>query len=96
MNFIYFPVNNPIISIPPQDLMEQAASLGTPVTAALNSASFAQVAPEGLVIPAGDGQVPGNTGGPGIPGIDNNNGAATMFITFTSLIMLVLASIFIA
>ena len=86
-------MNNPVISLAQQDLMQQAASLGTPVTTALNSASFAQIAPEGLVIPDGDGQVPGSTGGPGIPGV---NGAATMFITFTLLTILVLASIFIA
>jgi hypothetical protein len=78
----------------------QATSLGTPVSTVLNSTSFAQIAPVGLVIPAGDGQTPDNNnnngGGGGIPGIDGNNGAAAMLVTFTSLIVLVLASIFIA
>ena len=79
--------------------MMQATTLGTPVSTVLNSTSFAQIAPVGLVIPTGDGQTPDNNGGGGaggIPGIDGNNGAAAMFITFTSLTVLVLASIFIA
>ena len=76
----------------------QATSLGTPVSTVLNSTSFAQIAPVGLVIPSGDGQTPDNNNGGagGIPGIDGSNGAAAMFITFTSLLVLVLASIFIA
>ena len=79
----------------------QATSLGTPVSTVLNSTSFAQIAPVGLVIPSGDGQTPDNNnnnngGAGGIPGIDGNNGAAAMFVTFTSILVLVLASIFIA
>ena len=92
-------MNNPVINVTQQDLMMQATSLGTPVSTVLNSTSFAQIAPVGLVIPAGDGQAPGpdnNGGAGGIPGIDGNNGAAAMFITFTSIFVLVLASIFIA
>ena len=94
-------MNNPVIDITQQDLMMQATSLGTPVSTVLDSTSFAQIAPLGLVIPAGDGQgqTPDNNnngGAGGIPGIDGNNGAAALFVTFTSLIVLVLASIFIA
>ena len=92
-------MNNPVINITQQDLTTQATSLGTPVSTVLNSTSFAQIAPVGLVIPTGDGQTPGpdnNGGAGGIPGIDGNNGAAAMFITFTSLFVLVLASIFVA
>ena len=75
--------------------MMQATTLGTPVSTVLNSTSFAQIAPVGLVIPTGDGQ-DNSEGAGGIPGIDGNNGAAAMFVTFTSLTVLVLASIFIA
>ena len=76
------------------ELTQQAASLGAPVTAALSSSNFAEVAPVGLAIPAGDGQTPGdNNGG---PGVDGNNGAAAMFVTLTSVIVLVMASFFVA
>ena len=81
---IQFIVNNPVISIPQQTLVDQVNSLGAPVTMALNSQAFADVAPLGLVIPdAGQG-------GP-VPG---NNGAATMFLTITSFVLMLVASIF--
>ena len=78
------------------ELTQQAASLGAPVTAALSSSSFAEITPVGLVIPAGDGQTPGNNNNNGGPGVDGNSGAAAMLVTFTSLVVLVMASIFIA
>ena len=94
--FSHFLVNNPVINITQEDLTVQATSLGTPVSTVLNSTSFAQIAPVGLVIPSGDGQTTDNGGAGGIPGIDGSNGAAAMLVTFTSLIVLVLASILIA
>ena len=58
--------------------MDQAISLGTPVTDFVTSPAFAQIAPTGLIIP--------QTG---------SNGAATVFITITSLTMMLLASTFV-
>ena len=72
-------MNNPVISIPQQTLTDQATSLGTPVTTVLNSPSFADVAPEGLVLP-GDGA---------------GNGATTALATFTSMVLLLSLSVFI-
>lgn len=76
-------VVNPVITIDQQTLVDQATSLGTPVTMALNSPAFSEVAPLALVLP-GDG-----------PSIVPGNGAAAMFITFTSLSLLLLVSIFV-
>lgn len=93
-------VNNPIIEIAQLELTQQAASLGTPVTTALSSSTFVEIAPVGLVIPAEDGQTPDNNGGPGgIPGVDGNNGASMAFVMLTSIIIVLVmasASIFIA
>ena len=80
-------VNNPIIEISQPELAQQAASLSTPVTTALSSASFAEIAPEGLVIPSGDGQTPDSNGGAGgIPGVDGNSGATREFFMLSSII----------
>ena len=82
MNIIYsITVNNPVISIPQADLMQQAASLGTPVSAVLNSPSFAEVVPGGVTIP----QVGGPTG---------NGAATTTFLTLSSLLMMLTFSFF--
>ena len=68
-----------MISIPQADLMQQATSLGTPVSSVLNSPSFANVVPGGVTIP--------QVGGPG-------NGAATTFLTLTSLLLMLAFSLF--
>ena len=82
MNIIFsITVNNPVISIPQADLMQQAASLGTPVSAVLNSPSFAEVVPGGVTIP----QVGGPTG---------NGAATTTFLTLSSLLMMLTFSFF--
>lgn len=60
--------------------MQQATALGTPVTTALNNPSFADVVPVGVTIP--------QVGGPMGPG----NGAATMFLTLTSLLLMLVFS----
>ena len=44
-----------MIDLDQDELRQQAASLGTPISAALSDPSFAQVAPQGLVIPDGNG-----------------------------------------
>jgi hypothetical protein len=44
-------VNNPVIDLNEDELRQQATSLGTPISAALSDPSFAEVAPQGLVIP---------------------------------------------
>jgi hypothetical protein len=44
-------VNNPVIDLDEDELRQQATSLGMPISAALSDPSFAQVAPQGLVIP---------------------------------------------
>ena len=49
--YIHHAVNNPVIDLDEDELRQQAASLGTPVSSALSDPSFAQVAPQGLVIP---------------------------------------------
>ena len=71
-------VNNPIIDIDEEELREQAASLGTPVSAALSDPSFAQVAPVGLVL----------------PGDEQGSGATTVLISFTLFTMLLITTIF--
>ena len=68
-----------MISIPQTDLMNQATSLGTPVSTILNSPSFAEVLPSGVMIP--------QVGGPG-------NGATTTFLTLTSLLLMLAFSFF--
>ena len=86
-------MDNPVIIITQPELAEQAASLGAPVTMALSSSNFAEIAPVGLQIPDSNG------GAGGIPGVDDNNGATTVFIMFTSVITVLVmasASIFIA
>ena len=65
--------NNPVITIPQDQLIAQAASLGTPVSTALNDPSFAEVAPLGLVTP--EEVIPGS-------------GEVTMVTTITSLYLL--------
>ena len=81
--YTFITVNNPVISIPQSDLTNQADSLGTPITTVLNSPSFADVAPTGLVIP--------QIGGPGMgPG----NGATKTFLTFTPLFLMLIFSFF--
>lgn len=65
--------NNPIIRIPRQALIEQSASLGAPISTALNDPSFVNVVPVGLVI----------------PGTDNNGAPATVvLLSFSSLTLL--------
>ena len=44
-------MNNPVIDLDEDELQDQADSLGTPISDALNDPSFAQVAPSQLVIP---------------------------------------------
>ena len=77
----YITANNPVVSIPQTDLMNQAASLGTPVSTVLNSPSFAEVVPGGVTIP--------QVGGPG-----NGSGAATTILTLTSLLLMLAFSFF--
>ena len=48
-------VNNPVIDLDEDELQDQANSLGTPISDALNDPSFAQVAPSQLVIPGNGG-----------------------------------------
>jgi hypothetical protein len=74
-------VNNPVIDLDEDELREQATSLGMPVSAALSDPSFAQVAPQGLVIPE-----PGSGTG--------NNGAASAVFSFTLLALVLVASVF--
>ena len=74
-------VNNPVIDLDEDELREQATALGTPVSTALSDPSFAEVAPQGLVIPepgAGDG----------------NNGAASAVFSFTVLTLVLVAGVF--
>ncbi|MCG8626069.1 MAG: hypothetical protein MJE68_29240 [Proteobacteria bacterium] len=73
-------VNNPVIDLDEDELREQATALGMPVSAALNAPSFAEVAPQGLVIPE-----PGAGGG--------NNGAASAVYSFTLLALALVAGI---
>jgi hypothetical protein len=72
-------VNNPVIDLDEDELREQATSLGTPISSALSDPSFAQVAPQGLVIPE--------------PG-DGNNGAASVVFSFTFLTLALVAGVF--
>ena len=44
-----------MIDLDQDELREQADSLGTPISTALNDPSFAQVAPQGLVLPGANG-----------------------------------------
>ena len=75
-------VNNPVIDLDEDELRRQAASLGMPVSAALSAQSFAEVAPQGLVIPeAGAG------GG-------NNGAASVVLFSFTLLALALVTSIF--
>ena len=48
-------MNNPVIDLDEDELQDQADSLGTPISDALNDPSFAQVAPSQLVIPGNGG-----------------------------------------
>ena len=75
-------VNNPVIDLDEDELRRQATSLGMPVSAALRDPSFAQVAPQGLVIPEA-----GSTG--------NNNGAASVVFSLTLFALALVASILI-
>ena len=70
-------VNNPVIDLDEDELRQQATSLGTPVSAALNDPSFAQVAPQGLVIPEGG----------------NNNGAGSVVFSLTLLTVVLVAGV---
>ena len=74
-------VNNPVIDLDEDELREQATALGMPVSAALGAPSFAEVAPQGLVIPE-----PGAGGG--------NNGAASVVFSFTLLTLALVAGVF--
>lgn len=74
-------VNNPVIDLDEDELRRQATSLGMPVSTALRDPSFAQVAPQGLVIP--------EAGGTG-----NNNGAASVVFSFTLLALALVAGVF--
>ena len=47
-------MNNPVIDLDEDELENQAESIGTPVSDALNDPSFAQIAPSQLVIPGTD------------------------------------------
>lgn len=76
---IHHTVNNPAIDLDEDELREQAASLGMPVSAALSRQSFAEVAPQGLVIPEA-----GN----------NNNGAASVVFSLTLLALALVAGAF--
>ena len=80
-------VNNPVIDISQQTLTDQASSLGTPVTSVINSPAFAEVAPLGLAVP--------ETGGPGVPGVPGGNGAASTFITLSSVVLMLVFSMFV-
>ena len=93
-------VTTSIINIPDDQRAAQAASLGTPVSAALNDPSFVQIAPLGLVLPEDDGQVITSgeeqvimvtDGGQVLPG-SGTSGAATVtaFISFSSLMLLIM------
>lgn len=73
-------VNNPVIDLDEDELRQQAASLGMPVSMALNDPSFAQVAPQGLVIPEAGGT--------------DNNGAGSMVFSFTFLTLALVAGVF--
>ena len=75
-------VNNPVIDLDEDELREQATSLGMPVSAALRDSSFAQVAPEGLVIPE-----PGEGGSQG-------SGATSVFFSLTLLTLALVAGVF--
>ena len=72
-------MNNPVIKIPPQDLTDQLATLGTPVTDVITSPAFSQVAPVGLVLPNG--------------GESGANGAMSVFFTTSSFALMLLAGI---
>lgn len=72
-------VNNPVINISQTQLMQQAQSLGTPVTTVLNSQSFAQIAPGGVIIPGSSG----------------NGQSTMMLYSVTSLCLAVLVSTFV-
>ena len=74
-------VNNPVIDLDEDELREQATALGMPVSAALSAQSFAEVAPQGLVIPE-----------PGAGG--DSNGAASAVFSFTLLTLALVAGIF--
>ena len=76
-------VNNPVIDLDEDVLREQAASLGTPISAALNDPSFAQVAPQGLVIPEEGG------------GGSTDNGAGSVVFSLTLLTIALVAGVFI-
>ena len=71
-------VDNPVIDLNEDELREQADSLGTPISAAFSDPSFAQVAPQGLVIPEAG----------------NNNGAASVVFSFTLLTLVLVAGVF--
>ena len=70
-----------MIDLDENELREQADSLGTPVSTALNDPSFAQVAPQGLVIPEpGDGT--------------DNNGDGSVVFSLTLLTLALVAGVF--
>ena len=72
-------VDNPVIDLDVDELRRQAESLGMPVSAALSDPSFAEVAPQDLVIPE--------------PG-DGNNGAASVIYSSTLLALVLVAGVF--
>ena len=72
--------SNSVIKISQEELMKQAASLGTPVTDVLTSPAFIQVVPGGFVLP--------EVGEPG------SNGANVAYFSITSISLMLLATIF--
>ena len=73
-------VNNPVIDLDEDELREQAIALGMPVSAALSAQSFAEVAPQGLIIPE--------------PGAGNNGAASVVFFSFTLFALALVAGVF--
>ena len=73
-------VDNPAIDLDVDELRRQAESLGMPVSAALSDPSFAEVAPQDLVIPE--------------PGAGNNGAASVVFFSFTLFALALVAGIF--
>lgn len=99
--YIHTTVTTRVIFIPGDQRAAQAASLGTPVSTALNDPSFVEVAPLGLFL-----QEIGTTsnreqiittsdGGQVIQGNGATSGAATVFASFSSLILLIIVRNFV-
>lgn len=100
--YMHSTVTTRIITIPDDQYAAQTASIGTPVSAALNDRSFVQIAPLGLVLPEDDGQVITDgeeevtDGGQVLPG-SRTSGAETftVFVSFSSLVLLIMVGTFV-